>query len=454
MGTIHLAAGTEKNPKFSHTKHVDESGAWYTLDNAGIIMPAVTDGLSTGMFRFEVLLKEAPHVESLKKALGQTAARFNYFNVTLKRGFFWYYFDQCQSNPPLYDDDHGPCQGWNINKKGTRMFRVRYSGNRVSGEFSHALTDGSGAMSFMKTLIVRYFAIRGIAPDVQIGQGEWADIYDVESQADLEEFEDGYQKFFPGKLPFPEKNPAAWHQRGTLLPSGNYRIMVGQLELAQVLAEAKRRGVTLTELFGAVYLDALQDMWFALPIKPKEHFISVEIPVNLRQFFATKTNRNFSLFILLRENLQLGRRDLGQLIKRAHYQMRLENDIKSISRQIARNAGGVRNLAVRMVPLAIKDIFARILFAKLGETMLSGFISNLGPIRMPEPIADRIENFVFIPGPSAVTLTNASMLSWKDTLVVSFGSLAVSRNLEKLFFRKLRELGLAVSVRCRDDEER
>jgi hypothetical protein len=85
--------------------------------------------------------------------------------------------------------------------------------------------------------------------------------------------------------------------------------------------------------------------------------------------------------------------------------------------------------------------------------MLSGFISNLGQIKMPEPIADRIESFTFIPAPSAVTLTNASMLSWKETLVVSFGSLAVSRTLEKYFFRKLRELGFSVSVRCRDEQE-
>ncbi len=443
----------EKNRRFARTKHVDESGAWYSLDNAGIIMPAVTDSRNTGLFRFEVILKEAPDKEILARALAQTAARFPYFNVSLRRGFFWYYLDQCPSSPPLYPDEDQPCQEWNINDKGTRMFRIRLSGKRVAGEFSHALTDGSGGISFMKSLLARYFSLRGLDLGIDLGQGEWSDIADPDGSADPEEFEDGYQRFFPGTLPPPEPNPKAWHQRGPILPRGEYRIITGIVNLASTLAEAKRRGITITELLGAVYLDALQEIWFALPKKPKEHFISLEIPVNLRQFFSTKTMKNFSLFVLIRENLHLGKRDFAELVKRTHYQLRLEYDIKSISRQISRNAGGTRIWAVRAVPLVIKDIFARILFAKLGETMLSGFISNLGAVKLPPSIGERVEGMAFVPAPSTTTLVNASVLSWGDDLVISFGSLAVSRDLETLFFRKLKALGLTASVRCRCGEE-
>jgi glucose/arabinose dehydrogenase len=106
-----------------------------------------------------------------------------------------------------------------------------------------------------------------------------------------------------------------------------------------------------------------------------------------------------------------------------------------------------------MVPLFLKDVAARILFAKLGDTMLSGFISNLGALKLPPGIAPHVESVAFIPAPSGITLTNASMLSWNNDLVVTFGSLARSRELEKLFFRRLRKLGLSVSVRCRDCEE-
>lgn len=443
----------DRSQRFVNTKQVDESGAWYSLDNAGVIMPAVTDEISSGLFRLEFSLTEPVDEDILNCALAETSNRFPYFNVMLKRGFFWYYLDQYRASPKVCPDEGNPSQKYNTNSPGTRMFRVRSSGNRIAGEFSHALTDGSGGMSFMKTLLVRYFALKGVEAGATLGEGDYADIFSVEDQPDKEEYEDGYQKHFPGKLPAPEPSPRAWHMRKPRLPAGQYRIVTGRLKLAEVFAEAKRRNVTVTELLGAAYLDAFQSLWFAEPQRPREHFISVEIPVNLRQFFATKTNRNFSLFILLSENMQLGARSFDELVKRAHHRMKLENDPRSLARQIARNAGGTRNLFVRIIPLFIKNMAARILFAKLGETMLSGFISNLGTLRLPPGVAPYVANAVIVPGPSKATLTNAGILSWKDDLFVTFGSLARSRELERLFFRRLRGLGLAVSVRCRDDEE-
>ena len=445
--------GIDKNRRFSRTRHKDESGTWYSLDNAGIIMPPVTNRVSTSLFRIEVVLAAEPDIEALKHALAGTSARFPYFNVTLRRGFFWYYLEQSETSPILYSDEGGPSQGWDINRRGTGLFRVRIAGRRLAFEFSHALTDGSGGISFVKTMLVAYFGLLGIDPGVELGSGDYVDILRVGDEADLGEYEDGYQRFFPGGLPLPEPNPRAWHIPGPRLPAGCYRVITGSLDLAPLLAEVKRRGISLTEYLGAIYLDALQDLWFASPLRPREHVISLEIPVNLRHFFATRTNRNFSLFILLRENLHLGRRSFDELAKRAHYQMRLENDIKSISRQIARNAGGTRKMAIRMVPLFIKDVFAKILFAKLGETMLSGFLSNLGEIKLPPLVESRIDSFAFVPAPSVTTLTNASVLSFKGRVVLSFGSLAVSRELERLFFTKLRRLGFAAALTSRGGKE-
>ena len=228
---------------------------------------------------------------------------------------------------------------------------------------------------------------------------------------------------------------------------------MGKLKLSEILGEVKKRNVSLTGFLGAVYLDALQSLWFSQTKKPKARFVSVEIPVNLRQFFVSKTNRNFSLFFLLKENLDLGARSFDELVKRAHHRMKIEGDPKSLAMQIARNAGGTRNPIVRAIPLFIKDVAGRILFSALGESMLSGFISNLGALRLPPGIAPQIKSVVFSPAPSTTTLTNASVLSWNDELIISFGSLLRSRQLEQLYFKRLRDLGLSVSVYCRADEE-
>ncbi|MCX8013869.1 MAG: hypothetical protein N3A02_06225 [Rectinema sp.] len=463
--------------KFIHTGRRDEAGTWYALDNAGIIMPAMANEYSTGMFRFEAELEEPIELESMQNALALTVRRMPYFNVRLRRGFFWYYFEPCEDVPPLYTDSPSPCQGWNINSPGTRMFRVRCHGRRVAGEFNHALTDGTGGMTFLRTLLANYFLIQGIKPGASSDAPEWKDILtspewieanipllgkpprevkpgpneNPEEEFPAEEFEDAYQRYFPKGLPVPDLNPKAFHIRSNPLPKGQYRLIRGELSAAEALAEAKRRFVTLTELMTAVYLDALQQLWHQTVPRPREHFVTVEVPINLRSMFPSRTYRNFSLFVLIGEDMRLGMRTFDDLVRRTHYQMKLEYDRMSIARHLARNAGSARLMAVRMVPLFLKDFFARAFFSHFGEAMLSGFISNLGPIIMPPGFAPHIRRFGFIPAPSPVLSTNASVLTWADRLIVDFGSLVESRDLERLFFWRLRSLGLRVRVTCRLD---
>lgn len=444
--------------RFIYTRYVDEAGAWYALDNAGIIMPPVSDSVSTSLFRLEMLLDAPIERETMNKALADTANRFPYFNVRLRRGFFWYYFEQRKASPLLYDDSKYPSQGWNINRRDTGLIRVRMRENRIAIECSHALSDGSGALSFLKTLVTRYFALQGIEPGSELGKAPFEDILPVDRLPSSEESEDGYQRYLLKGYPSPGKEPKAWHIESDLMPMGHYRVIIGTLPLKDALLAARERGVTLTELLAAVYLYALQAMWHARQAEqagrsPKSRLLSLEIPVNLRKFFPTRTNRNFSLFILLKEDMGLGIRDLDELIMRTHCQMKLENDSKSIQRQISRNAGSARNIAVRMIPLFMKDFFARMLYASYGETTLSGFLSNLGPVSMPPAIVPHVQGINFFPAPSATTLTNASVVSWNDDLSISFGSLAESRELERLFFTTLRELGLPVTILSREQEE-
>ena len=443
--------------RFVHTRREDNAGEWYALDNAATIMPAVTDNVSTGLFRLEAELDEPIEAENLKKALAITVNRMPYFNVTLRRGFFWYYFEPCKTMPSLFLDLRFPCQKWNINRRGTPMFRILWEQHRISGEFSHALTDGTGGIAFFKSLLANYLMLKGVDPGVQLGKGEWRDIIvsfgDMSGSATSEEFEDAYQRYFPNGLPFPDLRPHAFHLSKTCLPKGQYRVISGKLLASEAIAEAHRRNVSLTELISAVYLDALQHIWHTTKPHPREPYVSLEIPINLRQLFPSCTFRNFSLFVLISEDMRLGMRDFDELVSRTHYQMKLEYDRMSIARHLCRNAGSARNLAVRLVPLRVKDFFAKVFFSKFGESMLSGFISNIGQLKMPKAFASHILSFGFIPTPSMTTMTNASMVSWGDDLIINFGSLAQSRDLERLFFRRLRNIGLHVSVSCRSDNE-
>lgn len=435
-----------RNKRKSRTGFRDEDGAWYILDNAATIMPAVSNRVNTSLFRVSATLDAPVHLPSLEEALSRTVGRFPYFAVELHRGFFWYYLEPHAAPIHVVADAESPSQDFNVNRKGTCLFRVRAQGHRIACEFSHTLTDGTGGFRFLKNLLVEYCRLRGAEP-----ASFDPDVYELSARPDPEEYEDAYNRFFSGEYPHPEAGKRAFQISSPRLEPFNYRVMTGIVPVKPALELAKRYGVSLTELITAVFIDAFQAMYFDLPPKERRRrqpFAAIEVPVNMRKFYETKSNRNFSLFVLITQDFRLGRRDFDEIVERAHHQMRFEVDERNIARQISRNVGGSRNLLVRLVPLVLKDFFARLLFAALGESLVSSFISNIGPVSLPDGTADHVERFDFIPAPSLSTLTNASMLSWRGNLYIDFGSLATSRELERLFFTRLRKLGLPVKVEC------
>ena len=66
----------------------DTRKAWYRLDNAAKIYPAVRTQKWSGNFRVSVSLKEKVDMKILEKALADTAERLVSLRLNLHRGFF------------------------------------------------------------------------------------------------------------------------------------------------------------------------------------------------------------------------------------------------------------------------------------------------------------------------------------------------------------------------------
>ena len=448
-----MSKSSEKlNLSMARTGFRDERGPWYLLDNAGTIMPAVSNAISTSLFRISATLDESVNLPVLQKALARTAVRFPYFVVELRRGFFWYYLVPHDAPLEVEADADSPSQDFNINKKGQCLFRVRARGQRIACEFSHALTDGTGGLRFLKNLLVEYFRQRGLeVGDASALRSFDPDYFDLDEAPGREESEDAYNRHFTEAYPKPDKLPRSYHLKSPQLPRHQYRITCGVIPLAPALAKAKEYGVSLTELLSAAFIDALQGIWLAEPAGSRRRMrprLAIEVPVNMRKFYPTKSNRNFSLFVLATQDMRLGARDFPEIVSRAHHQLRFETDERTIAQQISRNVSGSRNVFVKLVPLVVKDFFAKLLFSALGEDLVSGFVSNLGPLSLPPAVAARVERVDFLPAPSVFNKTNAAVVSYKGSLYVNFGSLARSRELERLFFTRLRRIGLPVRVEC------
>ncbi len=422
--------------------------AW-RLDNAAAIMPAVTRGRNSSLFRISMDFDEPIDAGRLGQALDRLAARFPYFMVELRRDFFRYRLVPSPSRLVAEDDPPSPSQGFHPGHEGTRLFRIRAKGNRLAGEFSHIVADGRGGLRFMKTLAAEYLRLGGMT-----GCERHPDIYDLDALPDPGEFEDAYLRHYRPGLPPPRMEGKAFRLGGGLLPEGEYRVSVARLPLAKVQAEAKARGASLTEFMAAVHFEALQAIWLETPVEARRRSrIALEIPVDLRRHYESATNRNFALFAIVGADMAGGPLDFDDLLQTLRSQFRSENVESKLAGQLSRNVGAMLNPIVRALPLRLKDIGARVLFSAMGENLVSGVITNLGPIDLPEALASRILRLDLTQPPSSATGANLAMHSYSGELYLSVGSLLRSRRLEEALFARLAEFGFAPRVDCNLDPD-
>ena len=175
--------------------------------------------------------------------------------------------------------------------------------------------------------------------------------------------------------------------------------------------------------------------------------LRLEVPVNLRKYYDTITMRNFSLYTSIEIDLKLGDYSFGDILKKVHHSMRLQNDRKELNRQVSRNVRGETNPFIRIVPIIMKNIYMVDLYSKLGEKCYSGVLSNLGPLELPENFSSHIESFNFVLNPNHVMKKSVTVVSWQKALRINISSVIEDRELERLFFTKLTDDGISVHIK-------
>lgn len=415
---------------------------WFRLDNAGKVYPAILSHRRTSLFRISVSLKKEVNVSVLQKTLDRVIHRFPYFNVQIKAGVFWYFFETNEHTPQVEQDSLYPCMAMNVKKDRMYLFRVRAFNNKVSVEFSHILTDGTGAVIFLKTLICEYFKAIGYRFDTS----DDPSIFNPDEDPNPLEFEDSFKSVYNKKLPFNRKQNRAFHLSHILDWPGRYNIITATIKTDQILKISKTHGVSITEFLTAVLIDSFQNYCLQDVKQSKYKPIVINIPVNLRPIFKTKTMKNFFIPMEPTIDPRLGIYTFDEIIKKVHHYMRHEVDNKVLNQQITRNVKGEMYAVIRVLPLVIKNLMLPVIYNVLGENNYSSGLSNLGLINMPDEITDQIERFEFIPAPSTGLKTKAAVVSFGDNMYISFGRLIKETPIEMLFFRKLRKMGIHIKI--------
>ncbi len=422
---------------------------WLRLDNAAKVYPSTASEESPAEFRLAFALKEPVRLLWLQRALERIMPRFPYFQVHLRRGFFWYYLQRSEVVPKVELLRNVPARIISIKERAATLIRVSARERTIAVDFSHILTDGNGGMRFLVSLAAEY--VRQSGGEVE----EHPSILSPDGRPHPEEFEDAHRKSFKKGIIHPEKIPPAYHVPGRPSKSRRFRILKATMPVDKILQLAREQKVTLTEYLASTYMYSLIQIYkreqqqrssFYSRLKKKSSVLRLEVPVDMRRYKPSKTMRNFSLYLSPEMDMKLGEYDFAEVLQHMHHSIQLLKNEKQLGRQISRNVGSELNPFVRFMPLFVKDLVISSVYSRLGEALHSGVLSNVGRVEMPPTLEERIESLHFDLNPNHVMKKACGVLSYKGNLLVSFTSVIESRELERLFFTHLTERGVPVKV--------
>lgn len=417
---------------------------WYTLDNAAKIFPAVYKRSDTNSYRLSALLKENIDPNILKKATIDALKRFPSLCVKLKRGAFWYYLEHNYNTPIIEEEDPYLFNSVHIHTHNGFMFTVSYFGRRISLEMFHALTDGTGASEFLKTIVYYYLIHTG--KDIKNDGSVQTDEVEKLSAETLDDFNENYES----KVKAPDKEPRAFQMKGKHYKdnwTGLVQLIADVDNLKQV---AHKYDATITGLMGAVILYSLYNVYFKDKKTPK-HNLRLFLPINARKYFNSHSMRNFMLYTRTTgefRNKSLTFEDIVGYVKDTL--SKVNRDL--LMRQLVSNVNIEKNFLVKILPLPIKNFIMRIAYKMHGQDSNTVSFSNLGKLTIPEDMSPFIERFEFMIGVSKLSPVNMGAVSVNNTFVFSYASKFVDRDVIQQIASNMASLGIKVTVETNDLE--
>lgn len=407
------------------------------LDMAAILYSYTKTKTWNQTFRVSAMLKSEVDGEALKQAVRKMRHRFPSFYVRLSDGFLWKHFKPAPVDIDeivIHDGDF--CTPVDTEATYAPLFKIRYYKNRISLDMFHGVSDGRGALIFLKTLLATYFGILGINIPATDG------ILDLNDEPTEEELTDGYIKFYDktkGKLPRGEK---VAYQHYIKEDDGPFTIMQGKFSVTELKKVTKRLGVSITEYLAALYCYSYylnKDTENKKPIK-------IQFPVDLRNIFGLQTLRNFSLVLTItlpnRKEVYSFREVLDITVK----EIAKAKDKELLQKMINTNASDAQMLITKYSPSILKKPFILAGFLLYGERLMTSPISNMGVVSAPDELKEQVEYFDATIGATKKNAINAAAVTFGDNIVITFSTKKSRREVQNTFFNLLKKENINVDI--------
>lgn len=414
---------------------LNKEPSWRRLDNAAKIFPPNSNKKDTKVFRFSCRLFEEINPLFLQQALEKTMVSFPLYACIMRKGLFWYYFETSTIKPIVREEFKSPCSRlYNENIKGL-LFEVTYFKKKINLEIHHALTDGVGALQFLRTLTLNYLVLAHPDPLKNLPLSIDYDASHAEMEDDGFEFnsDDGIKH----TNPTPRK---AYMFKGQHLDGHFLQVINGVVSVKEVLVRAHEYQTTLTVYLTAILFYAIGKQ---MSVRDKKRPVVMAVPVNLRPYFKSASARNFFSVLHVPYYFEPGTTlELAHIIKYVQEFFGEELKTEKFQAKLNRLVALEKNYFTRVIPLFLKRPTLQLAHYLTNKDVTTSF-SNTGKVTMPKELCPYISGFDMC---VSTTKIQVCLCSFGDSLSISFTSPFINTEVQKHFFRELARQGIAVTL--------
>ena len=411
-----------KRQKRKREKKAYREIRWDRLDNTAHLFPVIAGENMSNVYRISVTLTELVQPDVLQQALNIVLPKMDGFNLRLRMGVFWYYFEENgKPAPKVREESNFPCRYIQQNQNHSYMFRV--------------LTDGMGGINFLKELTYQY--LRLAHPELKEKVGD-----SLNSGTSLNR-EDSFLKNYKKSSAKGYQTKKAYLLKGEHLGPGEFGVMHGYMQIPQLKEVCHRYGCSINEYLVSVYIwsvytECMKGMPSASPIR-------VAVPVNLRPYFNSITTKNFFVMVSAEFHPTKEVYTFAEVLAIVRDNLRSQINREHLEKLFSYNVSNEKMLAARAVPLFLKNIAMKLVYTKsaLANTTT---ITNIGNIGVDEEYRPYVEMFHAFLAMSKGQHLKGTICSYGSTLVFSFSFDLKDVSVQRGFFRKIAADGIEVEL--------
>lgn len=408
---------------------------WRRLDNSAKIFPIASSKKYSSVFRLSVVLKERIDEKTLKKAVEKVLKNLSSFKVKLKKGAFWYYFEDNNKEIIVEEEKDYPCKYINPQTNNDYLFKVTYWENKINLDIFHSLTDGNSGIVFLREIVYSYI--------------EFSHPENFKTKLRLERklsnnTEDDYLKNYDKKSKGGRSGKKSYALKGKILPLAAIGVIHVNIDLIKLKNRAKEKGVTVTQYLTAVIISAIYNSNYKKHNGKKP--IKVCVPVDLRKYFKSETVSNFFSYITIQADMNLKMlQNFDGLLKfvKENFEKLLTKE--EISKTMSANVKLGNNIFIKSIPLFLKLVIVKLSYMEIRKYTTTTF-SNIGRIGIIGEYQKYIDKFLMLIAPETVEKIKCSACSFENNLVFTFTSTLENTEVEKEFCKILKEEGIGISV--------